>query len=395
MTCDKLLCRFLLAIIPRLTMQKLTRRSLWLLLTGITLLLAGCVTPALTSTPDPVCLPTATSTPLPGTLCYLAATPTSTPTIEISSSDKKLVCENILSMQWGAGPDELGYVVIEGWKNVSGPYPPVFDEQGIMYVADPVNNRILRFTNIQSPDVIPIPASYTLDYNETTKIRWSNVSISDEHIILKYSAWKDRIVERLAVLNVKGEEEKIIELDLLYPLRSIFSSPIIPDRKGGFYYLVEPLGMIYFDADLHSDLLDMGSNWPYTDTVVGWDQNLYSYSNSEDRLFSWGESGNVRLTQLQPAQAMEGVSSKLGIDEGWGRLIGVDKNGIIHMLFTDDDENQWLLRFSMSGDQIEKALVPNEISNRLILAPDNSYYILSYGVNSAVEPPIVVKCTLK
>ena len=63
MTCDKLLCRFLLAIIPRLTMQTRTRRLLWPLLMSITLLLAGCIAPVPISTLEvgSVCLPTATS----------------------------------------------------------------------------------------------------------------------------------------------------------------------------------------------------------------------------------------------------------------------------------------------------------------------------------------------
>ena len=148
-------------------MQIRTRRFLWLLLTSMALLLvclAGCVTstPTLMLEPGPVCLPTATSTPIPGAHCSPAATPTSTPTIEISLSDKNLVCEILLSMQWGAGPDELGYVVIERWKKVSGPYPPVFDETGRMFIADPVNNRILMYDHWELQQLIPIPESYVL-----------------------------------------------------------------------------------------------------------------------------------------------------------------------------------------------------------------------------------------
>lgn len=305
-------------------------------------------------------------------------------------------CETYFSTEWGDEGLDFGYFEDAETRRISGPYPPVFDDNGVMYLADPANNRILRFSNKVSPGIIPIPRSYILDYG-SQKVPWSNLSVSANRIFLRYSAWDGKVVDRLAVLSLTGKEEAVIDLDLFYPLRSILATPILADGKGGVLFLLDPTGLIHFDRDLNSEFVDLGASWPYTDMIIGWDKSIYTYSNTEDTLLSWGESPQSLLRHTQPNKMIQNVLSRVEPEKSWGKLIGVDKTGRVSMIVTDSQENKWLIRFSAGSEEkrINQASIPKEIPNSFRLAPDGSLFVLSYNDISTGENPRIIRCSLK
>ncbi len=385
-------------------MQIRTRRFLWLLLTSMALLLvclAGCVTstPTLMLEPGPVCLPTATSTPIPGAHCSPAATPTSTPTIEISLSDKNLVCEILLSMQWGAGPDELGYVVIERWKKVSGPYPPVFDETGRMFIADPVNNRILMYDHWEFQQLIPIPESYVLEIGGYEHY-WSPILATNDRIFLSFSEYHEkRIVDRVAIIDLQGTVERVIDLEPYYPIHSIYH-PLRADWNGGFYLLLDPVGMVHFDSQYRAKFVALGSDWQYYYMEIGWDKNIYTYSPSKDYISVMQDSKNTSMLHMSPPlRVIENITNDQTGDQRVDTILGITQAGEIYVLI-EENQIRSLLIITNDGEKREKVQLPTDFSSGFIaswfrLAPDGSLVGLIYDVDDAQVSPQVIRCTLK
>lgn len=332
----------------------------------------------------------------------LASTPNPiiAPAIEIPTSDKKLVCDTLLSMHWGNGPDELGYVATEseGWKKVSGPYPPVFDEAGRMFISDPVNNRIFMYDQWKFQQLIPIPESYVFEIGGQ-KYYWPQISATNDHIFLHFTGYnEERIVDRVAIIDLQGTVESVIDLEPYYPMHSIYQ-PLRADWNGGFYLLLDPVGMVHFDSQYRPKFVALGSDWQYFYMEIGWDKNIYTYSPSKDYISVRQDSKNTSMLHMPPPlRVIENITNDQTGDQRVDTILGITQAGEIYLLI---EENQILsiLIIANDGEKREKVHLPADFSSgtlfsRFRLAPDGSFVGLVYDVNNAQVTPEIIRCKL-
>lgn len=368
-------------------------------------IICGCIltsSPRIRDTPQVEALKTVTALPTPSESPDVGLPITPTITTAIAYKTSVINCRVYFDAKWGNGLQEFGNRRnIYDQNRILGPYPPEFDEQGKLFIADPANQRIMMFGKDNQPSsFIPIPQIYTLKYgylpdSGDAKIYWSNITISAENLYLVFYTQKEtRVVPKLAVLTLSGQEQKSFELD---HVTSIFNkSPLmLPDRKGGVYLLMNPDGILYFDAAFHSQWITLGVDWPYWNAIVGWDNNLYTYRQEEDRLERW-KTTILNIQTFQPEWSTSYVIQATGIEPAQSRhLLGVDNHGQIYMSFVNQKKDLWIIRLWDNGKSGEIAKVPLEWATymyNIILAPDGSLYSLVFDSRNLHINPQILHC---
>jgi hypothetical protein len=314
-----------------------------------------------------------------------------------------LDCIQLIESQWGTEPTEFGYRKNLSYPDlIDGPYPPMFNEQGDMFIGDPQNHRILRYLSGEEfSEIIPVPESYQIEISDRPNygkvyLWWSSLAVSNDRLFFVIHQWdgNNRIIEKIAILSMDGREQDLIDLEAYFPLSATAS--IIYDQQGGLYLLLAPAGLVHYDSSFHPNLVTLGGNWPYLDTVIGWDRNLYSYHVQEDEVYNWGSSHYPEVNRRQPDYSISAVATSTQIDSlGYRQLLGIDREGQLYFSFRDGEDNLWLARLDASGEQGIIGKVPSKWAPyifNLALAPDGFLYSLVYDTKDISMKPKVVKC---
>jgi len=357
-------------------------------------------------TPNGVKIVSQTSTtPSPTLSVSVEATNNGTETApypSLSSLDilaASLHCTDYIETQWGTGSEEFGFCPDSSLASTRGPYSPKLDARGDLFILDKANQRILRYSGNSIPRVIPIPSSYVLDGVCGYSNRWPNLSVSKDRLFFLFSVRQDRRVDRLAVLSLNGQEERIIDLEAYYPLHSPFMDTLIADRNGGVYLLLPPAGVVHFDADLRPEFRYMGTDdlLIYQGLVVGWDGILYTYSAARDRLDSWG-AGNQFFMQGEHLSSTAGVIAATQIvSPTHQRFLGADTQGRLYFRAFERGVDLRFVRVSASGDQRVVVAVPDGCPSSFSLAPDGSLYGTTYSSKNPdpLVKPKIIRCVFE
>lgn len=304
-----------------------------------------------------------------------------------------LHCTNYVEAKWGAGLGEFGLCPASSDAWIRGPYPPVLNKQGDLFIVDKANQRIVKYSGGIASQIIPIPSSYVYDVCGYAS-RWPNVSVSEDRLFLHFYIQQDnRIVGRLAILSLEGAEQQVIDLEPYYPLDSSpYLNSLISDRKGGVYLLLPPAGVVHFDADLRPTLIYLGPDASYEDLIVGWDGNIYKYDPQNDHLSNWG-TDNRLFMYGEPLSSMANVIAATGIvSPTYTRFRGADTQGRLYFTTRERDRDLWIVRISASWDQGIIAAVSEEELSPSVLAPDGSLYDIVYDQMDSSISPRIVRC---
>jgi hypothetical protein len=199
-------------------------------------------------------------------------------------------------------------------------------------------------------------------------------------------------VDRLAVLSLEGQEERLIDLEPYYPLHSPFLNSLIADTRGGVYLLLPPAGVVHFDADLRPEFRYMGSEASYENLVVGWDGNLYTYNAESDYLSNWGTDNRPFMHDERLSSIANVIAATQIVSPTYERLLGADTQGRLYFRIREQDGGVWLIRVSASGDERVIAAVPEGEPSPSSLAPDGSLYSIIYDPTDPSIRPRIVKC---
>ena len=307
-----------------------------------------------------------------------------------------LHCTNYVETRWGTGPGEFGLCPASSEAVLRGPYPPVLNAQGDLFILDKVNQRILRYSGSMTPQIIAIPSSYLFrDVCSYSMRGWSNLGVSEDRLFLLFPAWRDgRVVDQLAVLSPEGREERIIDLEAYYPLYSRYAP--IADEKGGAYVLLPPAGVVHFDADFRPEFKYLGGDESliYENLVVGWDGNLYTYSAECDHLTNWGTGNRLFMLDESLNWKANVIATTQIVSPTYKRLLGVDVQGRLYFRVYERGTDPWFVRVSASGNQIVIAAVPEGEPSSFSLAPDGSLYGTTYNSKDP-DPslkPRIIRC---
>jgi len=306
----------------------------------------------------------------------------------------RLECTTYYQAQWGSDPGELGLCPASSEAWIRGPYPPVPDEHGGLFVLDKANQRIVRYSKSEAPRIIPLPSSYVLDDVCGYSNRWSNISVSKDRLFLRYlTLQNERFVQRLAVLSLEGQEETSIDLEPYYPLNSPYLNSLLPDRKGGVYVQFVPVGLVHFDEGFRPTFVPLGTKADYGNMVVGWDGNFYTYDLERDIVRNQG--ADARHIDGEALSWLENVISATSVTSSTHvRLIGVDTGGRLYFSFItyEQDRVAWFLRLSNSGKEGKLAVLTEIDLSSSSLAPDGSLYDIVYDPDSPAVKPRIVRC---
>ena len=300
----------------------------------------------------------------------------------------KYICTPLVSLEWGENSDQIGYLIEESTNKITGFHSPVFDENGKLYIPNPENNQIITLDNFEYERSIPISESYVFKMGNQ-KFYWSQIGVANERIILKFSEFHDeRIVDRIAILDLSGQVEKIINLEPYYPLHSIYTQAIKTDGYGGFYVNLDPMGIIHYDADFKSNLTYLGHDWNYGDSLIGWDKNLYYYNFQDGHLTKWTSNGRrIAFKKDRPSIVLENIK-KMG---DMRSLIGVDEKGNIYILMNQNQED-YLLQIDANGDLHRLGLEISPGFVNYFLDKAGNLYAFVYGYKDSEINPRIMKC---
>lgn len=308
-----------------------------------------------------------------------------------------LRCATYIETRWGAGPGEFGLCPASSPVWWHGPFSPVVNGRGELFVFDKVNRRILRYTGNAAPQAIPVPSSYAPD-DVCSYSFWNDATVSENRLFLHFSAWKGgRIVDQLAVLSLEGHEQRVVDLEL-YGLHSHIG-PLVTDTRGGVYLLLPPAGVVHFDNDLRPEFRALSCSDPmiYHNLAVGWDGNLYTYDERRDLLNNWGKGNRYFMLEQSLDWMADVILSTRIVSPTGTSLIGADTQGRLYFK-THEGGTGWLLvRVSASGDQRTILMLPDELAPALsTLAPDGSLYGLVYNYTDPAPSvkPKIVKCVI-
>jgi hypothetical protein len=315
--------------------------------------------------------------------------------------DAILQCSLYLESQWGSDLSEFGFITYTttGKDFIRGPYSPTFDEMANMYIADPVNQRVLQYpVGSIIPRAIKIPESYILD-NYSNYRFWSNVSVSNGKLFLVFNKIRnDRLIQQLAVLSMDGREEQINDLEPYYPLMSVSSSPVMSDKHGGVYLDLTPIGIVHFDDLFRPEIIQDRDGNIFENLAIGWDGNLYSYEFTNDLLNNWGQSNQTLLiAKGEPLSSITNIiSTTLDKSPSFGRIIGADSKGRLILSYRTNENILRIIR--ISEEKWELATVLSEGTRDLFplsLSPDGSLFGIIYNSSDQTIKPRIVKCMIQ
>lgn len=377
----------------RLPIQRLA------MIVGLVTLCACNTAPSINSAGIATCLPTQTL-PLIGATdnSSEAAQIAPTPTRDIVTITAQLHCTIYAESRWGAGPGELGFCPPSSAAWVRGPYPPVVNADGDIFIVDKANQRIVKYSEGRVSQIIPLPSSYMIDFkcppvNEDmcNRSRWSNVSISGDRLFLQFSILRsERIVSQLAVLSPEGQEQRIIDLEPYYPQDdSPFLDSVVSDRRGGVYLLLMA-GLVHIDAAFRPTFIG-ASRLILEDPEVGWDGNFYTYEQPDDCVRKWGDDDRA-IIHSEPITTIRNIIATTQLESPtYTRFLGVDTQGRLYFR-TRDAAQMWLVRVSASGEERVIAPVPEEWSSISSLGPDGTLYGITYDLEDISTAPRVIQC---
>lgn len=311
-----------------------------------------------------------------------------------------LQCSIYIEAKWGSGFGELGRCSMESEAITKGPFLPILNVQGDLFVFDQVNRRILRFKGTVLSQVISIPLTYGPSEScEYTLYGWSNVTTYIDKLFfffLSYRTGQQPFQQQLAMLSVEEKKEKVVSLEAYTPLRAV-NSPIA-DHYGGVYVLLPPAAVIHFDADFRPEFIYMGEDdaLGYTGLGIGWDGNTYTYRVESDYLFNWGPGNTLLEHGVEPLNYQANVIAAADImTPTAARLLGADTQGQLYFIVNEYITDRRLVRISASGKKYVVASVDKEWLlpfYTFTLAPNGSLYGIVYDPADDTIDPKIIKC---
>lgn len=321
--------------------------------------------------------------------------PPSTPILILTGT---LHCTTYIESRWGTGVGELGFCPLPTYAWVRGPYDPVVSANGDIFIVDKANRRIVKYSKGLTPQVIPLPASYILDFkwyspeeDVCNHIRWSNVAVSGDRLFLEFSIVRDeRIVDQIAVLSLDGQEIRIIDLEPYYPIDIPFLDSLVPDREGGVYLLLTS-GLVHFDVKFRPTFI-YKPNISFEDPMVGWDGYFYTYDSQGDCVIKmWAD--DRAIMHGEPLAMIDNVIGATPLmSPAYRHLLGADTQGRLYFTTHDANGVMWIVRVSTSGDERAIAPVPKEWRPLSALGPDGALYGLWYDLENLSANPRVIRC---
>lgn len=350
-----------------------------------------------TEYPIPIGTDTANVTPPTAIQTRVSEDITPTSLMYLNYQPVDLSCVKYFETQWGNGPGEFGDRRSFYDQNIIlGPEPPFFDDQGSLFLPDPANNRVLRFDDGVVSRSIPIPSSYVLDYGGS-KIYWTNAQLTGDRLFLIfYYNNENKVGVKLAVLTIEGKEEEVLELDSFSTPSFNFSPNVIVDRRGNIFLLMEPTGVLHYTSTLKSEWITLGNNWPYGETVIGWDGNLYTYIRQDNQLKNWGDSIFDHISNRKPDFSLEDVFAPIhNVSVTSEHILGISRDGFYYLSFRDQHENLWIIRLASASKQGEIAKAPVEWLGRttsIAISATGSLYGLIIDRENIETNPKIVMC---
>lgn len=301
---------------------------------------------------------------------------------------RRLHCFTYIETQWGTAPGEFGFCPLS--SHLRGPYPPVFNAQGDLFILDIANQRIERYSGNKSSQVIPLPSVY----GDGCSSGWSNIAVSWDRLFLTYSVLhRGRVVDHLAVLSLSGQERGVIDLEPYYPLRPLYVDSLLPDQKGGVYLLLLPPAIVHFDEQLRPWFiyrsLEAGLNEVL---VIGWDGNIYTY-NKDGVLSNWGADRRCLELCESPIEVKRISAAVQHTSLTNVRLLGIDVEGRAYFaawVHKSGHDEEILIRLS---DNQLPVIAVGKFPDRL--APDGALYDIQYDPGNPLIRPRIIKCVLE
>ncbi len=311
-----------------------------------------------------------------------------------------LECSIYVESKWGNGPGELGRCSSNFETINNGPFLPVLDMEGNLFVFDQVNRRVLMYEGNTLSQVISVPPSYGPSNScKYIPYGWSNVDVDEDKLFLFFASYKtgqQPFQQQLAILPIKGQDTIAINLAAYAPLRSV-SNPIA-DRQGGVYVLLPPAAVVHFDADFQSEFMYVGEDdWHgYRGLAIGWDGNTYTYRVENDLLSNWGPGNNLLKLGVEPQTRYSNIiaASKL-VTPTEAKLLGADVQGQLYFMVSEQIVKRRLIRISASGEQYKIASIDDKWLlpfYTFTLAPDGSLYSIIYDSKNPTINPQIIKC---
>ena len=209
-------------------------------------------------------------------------------------------------------------------------------------------------------------------------------------------AWEERVVEKLIVLSIDGQEQKVVDLGPYYPLTP--NVYVMPDRHQGVYVVIPPAGWVHYDPDFNSKMVILGFDWPYYNVVVGWDGKTYTYYIDSDKIYNLGSSQYFDVNRRQSESRIGNVVGSIPL-EGLNtiRIVGVDTGGQIYLSFEDKEDNLWLARLDPTSMTAEMGQIPREwgLVTNLRLSPDGHAYSLIFDSTNTNINPKLINCSFQ
>lgn len=300
-------------------------------------------------------------------------------------------CFTYIETQWGTAPGEFGFCPLS--SQIRGPYPPVFNRQGDLFILDIANRRIVRYSENRSSQVIPLSSAY-VSFDDVCNSGWSNIAVSRDRLFLTYPVPnRGRVVDQLAVLSLSGQEQGVIDLEPYYPLRPLYLDSLLPDHKGGVYLLLLPPAIVHFDKELQPWFIYRSLEASHNEVlVIGWDGNIYTYNVKEDFLSNWGADRQC-LELCESPMGMKSVRAATQIASLTNiRLLGIDVEGRAYFaawIRESGHDEEVLIRLS---DNQVPVIAVGKFPSRL--APDGALYGIQYDPDNPLIRPRIIKCVL-
>jgi len=295
--------------------------------------------------------------------------PTALPTLDGYDQQVDLHCETYVETTWGSGPGQWGDPVQLGGKYRHFP-PPVFNEQGELYVSDYANHRLLKYDGY-SP--FPVQVIHLPDRYFSLPLGVPVVTL--HNILVPYDS------NKIGILTLDGQEVKDIQL----PYEYYYSSPppILTDSRGGLFINGERLA--YFDVGWEEE------EWNEVSSVPAPSEALITWDGFVGVAGPYDKGSTLPLYKIDPlSDFLNGSWVDRGLPRGPFLFSGADQEGWAYMYAV-----RGVARFSIPIQTRQIGILPSEIAlqvRNLGVAPDGTLYLIVYDREDVTVQPKIVKC---